>query len=159
MTALWTPAAGQEPTAPDVATLIPKYARRTSDATLSTTTLTADGVLLLPSLSTNVEYEVTTYILSRSAGSISLSCDFTFPTGAQIDNASFHAGGTGTFGITGANGAVSGITNTTTNRPTILRMILVMAGTAGTLQFRWACASASAVVVATGSYIVARQVT
>jgi hypothetical protein len=160
VTALWDPTAGNPPTAAQFATLIPKYARRSTDATLSTTSLTADGTLFLPNLSINVEYECMAYLLHRSAGSVSISVDFTVPTGATLDNASFQiVSGGSTFGVTGASGSVTGIGNTTSNRPTYIRFVLVMGSTSGTLQLRWACGSASAVVLATGSYLVAHQVT
>lgn len=159
MTALYTPAAGDNPTAAQFDTYRVRYARKTSDTSLSTSTLTADAALALANLSISVEYEITAYILHRSAGSTNLNLDFTFPTGAQVDNFTFQTVAAGsTFGITAASGAVTGINNTTTNRITIIRGTLVMSTTAGTLQFRWAAATGT-VIVATGSYIKAQQVT
>lgn len=158
MVALWSPAAGQTPTAAQFATLVPKYARKTADTSLSTAVLTNDGTLFLPNLSVSVEYECMCYVLSKSAGSTNLNADFTLPSGANIDNATIHSAGTSLYGITNPSGAVSGMTNTTTNRPNIWRFILVMGGVSGTLQFRWAAATGT-VTVSAGSYIIARQVT
>lgn len=159
MTALYTAAAGDEPTAAQIDTYRPRYARKTSDQSVSTSTFTADTALALANMSISVEYEFQAYILHRSAGSTNLKLDFTMPTGAQIDNATYQiASGAATFAITGASGQVTGIGNTTTNRISIIRGILVMSTTSGTFQFRWAAESGT-VIVATGSYIVARQVT
>ncbi len=163
MTALWSPSAGQRPTAAQAATLVPKYARKTVDTSSTSTTLTADGVLVIASLSISVEYEVYLHLLAKAgnASNGGLKFDFTVPTGADISNFAFHSSSPATSGPTGASGSATGLTLATSTAWTIVRGTLVMSTTSGSLTFRWAqnSGSANTTIVSAGSYLKLVQVT
>lgn len=163
MTALWSPSAGQRPTAAQAATLVPKTVRRTVDASLTTTTLTSDGTLVIPSLSISVEYEVYLHLLAKAGNATNggLKFDFTVPTGADITNFAFSSSSPATSGPTGASGAVTGLTLATSNSWTVVRGTLIMSTTSGSLQFRWAqnSASGNTTIVSAGSFLKLVQTT
>lgn len=163
MTTLYDPAAGDNPTAAQLRTYKPLYARKTADTSVTTTTLAADGTLVIPSLSISVEYEVHLHLLAKAgnASNGGLKFDFTVPTGADITNFAFSSSSPATSGPTGASGAVSGLTLATTNSYTIVRGTLIMSTTSGSLTFRWAqnSASGNTTIVSAGSFLKLRQVT
>lgn len=146
-----------------MAQVIPLSARRISDQSLpSSTTLTNDNTLFLSGMVASAVYEMQLYVLFRAALSGStpgMKVDFTLPSGASISDASFEV--SGTTAIPGANGAVGLINCATSNAVLKETGLLVMSGSTGTLQFRFAqqVSSASAVTIATGSYLKLHRLT
>lgn len=162
MTALWTPTAYREPTAADMATYRPVGVPKTSDQTVNnSTTLVNDAELLVP-VDADATYHLDLTMVYNSGVTPGLKWAWSYPTGLVI----LRGAGFGYFG-----GSWSG--NTFTDQTVVttlagfagelyyrLAAIVVVASTAGTLQLRWAQATANASnsVVRAGSYLRLTQI-
>lgn len=85
MTALYNPAAGDEPTAAQLATWKPVFARRTSTSTPvnNSTVFVNDSQLLLP-LAASAVYELRGNILYTTNSTATIKFGWTFPTGTTM---------------------------------------------------------------------------
>lgn len=163
MTALYTPTTGDEPTAADLATWVPILAHKTTDQTLASSTTFQNDTVLAATVAANVKYEFRLYGLIRASNSTNggMKVQFSLPSGANIDNATFRFGGNTSPGApTNANGGVGTITLTTSNVLFMEEGLLVMGSTAGTFQWQWAQNSSSTnnTIMSAGSYLLLRQV-
>lgn len=135
----------------------PLFARKTSNqAITSSASLTNDTALLIPNLVANAVYRVelsVQYFSAASGTTPGLQVDFTLPAAADVGFMSYEL--TGQLGRALTNGAVTGITATTSISFLKMDGLLVMSATAGPLQFRWAqnVSSGSHTTVASGSYL------
>lgn len=167
MVALASFAAGDKPTAAQLNTLPPKFARRLSDssAIVSNTTLANDDTLVVtPSVS--VAYKVSFGVIYRSSATADLKVALTWPTGASC----FWGG----IGLTAADSLVMQLVEnsasgthvtlggggTGTSRCCWFEGILVMSSTAGNLQAQFAQSSTDATntVIRAGSWLMIEQV-
>jgi hypothetical protein len=154
--------AGHEPSAAEYAALLPIFARKTSDESLtSSTTLQNDDALFVSSMDAAGIYEVHLHALikSNNATNGGMKTTFTLPTGADFTNAIFDLNNASR--SPASTGTINGIALTTTNGILTIDGLLVMDGThTGTFQFQWAqnSSSANTSVVSSGSYLTLRRV-
>lgn len=163
MTALPTFNGGTEPTASQWQTLLPLFARKTADQSLSTLTFTNDNALFV-SVASNVIYfyHLFTYIKANNASNGGMKVQFAAPAGADLSDAVFRWGGNTSPGAqTNAGGAVGALTLTTSNVFFEEQGLLVMGANSGTFQFQWAQNSGptNSATVSAGSFLLLRQVT
>lgn len=167
MSALFTPLAGQELTAANLAQLIPVTAVKLSDvAQVTSTTLVNDAALFIP-VAANAIYEVSMFIIYTQGTVGLLNMGFTGPTAATFDWTAVGLAAS----VTGAdNGSYVSQARTiadtrmvggfTTNCTCRIEGRLVTSSTSGTLNFQWAqsVGSATGTTVKKGSFMIARQI-
>jgi hypothetical protein len=150
--------AGMRPTAAQMDSLVPIYARKTSDETIiSSSTLQNDDDLAWP-VAASAVYEFELHMLASSGTTPDLKTGFTFPTGmtGALYGIGPDASGTPP-AVTFDAGALSAVLNwngTGGNSHYMLWGILTVAPTAGTLQLQWAqgTLTASNTIMRAGSY-------
>lgn len=141
-----------------------RLAYKTLDESIvNSITLQDDNELFIADLTANAVYEMHLYTLFRSTAAgltPGMKVDFTLPSGANIDNASFTLSSTGAYAITNANGGVTGIRAELFNSVFEETALLIMGSNRGRLQFRWSqdALSAASTTVAQGSYLSLRRV-
>lgn len=164
-------AAGQMPTAASIESLVPVFARKTGDESIASTTTLQNDDALFCAVAANKVYtvEVCAFYVGNETGDIKFA--FTFPTGATVhffgligwdSDTGFNTGGThGTVEFlaqqnqtSSPTGAVTGTASTTT-LGALLKGLIVVGSTAGTLQLQWAqrVSNATSTVVKAGSYM------
>lgn len=177
MTALPTLAAGTEPTAAQWQTLLPLFARKASDQSVtSSTTLVNDNDLLV-SVAASAVYELSLLLIGINAGGSSagdLKYAFTQPTGSSCSYAQagphvnwppavatdFEIEWAARSADTGSPTTTTAIGLTTTAFGVHIKGILVVGANAGTFRLQWAqnSSNASSSTLKAGSYMRLQQV-
>jgi hypothetical protein len=127
-------------------------ARRTSDQTNSTTTLTDENTLVMPSIATNEVWLFRWVLWIAAVATTDMKMGWTFPSGGTV-GASMETI-TGTRAIDNTSGGSTTLTNgvnTSWPAPLVLTAMYVQASTAGILQLRFAAAAAGSITMKTHS--------
>lgn len=163
MAALPTFNAGTEPTAAQWQTLLPPFARKTSDQTVNNNATFQNDNALFVSVAANAVYDCHLHFIFNSGATPSLKTQFTAPVGATMTNWTFllpNGSGVAVESIASPAAGVAGITCNGTDLPGEYLGLLVMGANAGTFQLQWAqnTANASNTILRAGSFLSMRQV-
>lgn len=163
MTALPTFLAGQEPTAGQWQTLLPLFARKTSDQTVNNSATFQNDNAIFVSVAANAVYDCHFHFIFNSGATPSLKTQFTAPSGATMTNWTFflpNGSGVAVESIANTAAGVNGITCNGTDLPGDYFGLLITGANAGTFQLQWAqtTANASNTILRATSYLILRQV-
>jgi hypothetical protein len=146
--------AGRIPTASEVAALVPIYAVKVTDETIiSNATFQNDDVLFV-SVSAGYTYELEAVIHHQSNTTPDIKFQWTVPSGATIVWA--HMGTVTNFAATYyTTASVSVLDGNGGNASSLVKGIVTVGATSGTLQLQWAqiTSNASNTIVRAGSYL------
>lgn len=163
MTAIPPFTAGSEPTAGGWQTLLPVFARKTSDQTIiSNATFQNDNALFVP-VAANAVYDCHLHFIFNSGATPALKTQFTGPVGATMSSWTFflpNGSSQSIQGVASAAAGVSGITCTGSDQPGDYWGLLITGANAGTFQLQWAqnTSTGTNTILRAGSFLSMRQV-
>lgn len=156
-------AAGQRITASLLTSMLPVFAYKTADESVTSSTALQNDDELFASLPANSTWSMTSYIQTNGAntGTGDIKIDFSVPAGATLKYTSFGTttsspaiqyeatvNSAGTARAVGTNGA-------SPDMGMAMQALVTIGSTAGTVQFRWAqnTSTATATIVRAGSHL------
>ena len=120
----------------------PLFALKTSDETVNNSSALQNDDALFLTVAVNTTYDLELWVLQSSGATPNFKLDFTLPAGATWRGGHFDCNNTQIGIMTTA--AVSGVTGTGADAYVMLKALISIGGTAGTVQLRWAQNTANA---------------